>query len=90
MAASIIDLERAKECWALIDLENIRLSWQRAYGKVFEYADLVLLCALTQQLMDTKFSRIVLFATDPVQYEMQQVKLLGVRERLLQPNSTLR
>lgn len=79
-----IDLEREKlDCLALIDLENIRLSWQRTYGKVFEYSDLVLLCGLTERLMDTPVTRMILFATDPKQFHAQQVKVLAFREKLI-------
>lgn len=79
-----IDLERDNlECVALIDLENIRLSWQRTYSRVFEYADLVLLCQLTERLMESQMTRIVIFATDPKQYHGQQIKALAMREKIL-------
>lgn len=84
-----IDLEREfVECVALIDLENIRLSWQRTYNRVFEYADLVLLCGLTERLMDATMSRIVIFATDPAHYRAQQVKITAMKQGILQGGVT--
>lgn len=80
-----IDIDKPSlECVALIDLENIRLSWQRTYSRVFEYADLVLLCGLTEKLMDTPMSRIVVFATDPTEYKARQVQIVANRMGLLQ------
>lgn len=83
-ALAPIDLVLDKhQCVALIDLENIRLSWQRTYLRVFEYADLVLLIGLMERLMESKISRLVIFATDPDEFRTHQVKSLAIREKFL-------
>eukprot|EP01053_Blabericola_migrator_P001782 Blabericola_migrator_1__1781@NODE_1482_length_4453_cov_34_852941_g972_i0_p2_GENE_NODE_1482_length_4453_cov_34_852941_g972_i0NODE_1482_length_4453_cov_34_852941_g972_i0_p2_ORF_typecomplete_len502_score56_51NYN/PF01936_18/4_2e02NYN/PF01936_18/8_6e08_NODE_1482_length_4453_cov_34_852941_g972_i026764181 len=85
-----IELEKESlECVALIDLENIRLSWQRHYGRVFEYADLVLLCQLSERLMNTTMSRITIFATNPEDYESQAIKTTAVQNGMLPAGCSL-
>ncbi|EZG47330.1 hypothetical protein GNI_131880 [Gregarina niphandrodes] len=81
-----IDLESERECVALIDLENIRISWDREYTAAFQYTDLCLLCSLVEQLMSTRISHIVVFATDPVAYRRHLIKLQISKHHTTRPS----
>lgn len=63
-----IDIEESESA-VLIDYENIRLSWEKAYSRLFTYTDLCWLCELTERRFRTAISRIVVFMSDPSECE---------------------
>lgn len=63
-----IDVEE-KESAVLIDLENIRLSWEKCYRRVFRYTDICWLCELLERRFQTDVGRVVVFMSDPEECE---------------------
>jgi hypothetical protein len=59
------DTETLDESALLIDLENIRLSWEKCYHKLFRYTDLCWLCLLLERRFQVNVKRIVVFMSHP-------------------------
>lgn len=66
--ADPIDVEE-NESVVLIDLENVRLSWEKCYRRVFRYTDLCWLCELLERRFQTDVGRVVVFMSDPKECE---------------------
>lgn len=61
-----IDIEKSESA-VLIDYENVRLSWEKTYCRLFTYTDLCWLCQLTEERFKTSITRIVVFMSDPAE-----------------------